>query len=457
MDTKSRTKSTFIEHLSLGDLGSLLGGFLGSLTLELLLGGAHEAVLLVVGLEGTVTLLGGGVNEAEVDGLCGETLGLRSKGLAEGDHTLGDARNSAADHDEVLTDNAVVGESAEGSNLLLGKIGFGGGVGLVSAQADAVDLVVGLDTVMVTILTSASDSPADAGRVPGANASDLAETLVSLAGEAASAPAGSDTLEALTLGDGNDVDEFAFSEDRGDGDGLLEVGESVLDLGGNVLAAVDLDLADVGLLGGHVELADLSMRNGANDSGVLADAVQITIDGLHLGLSIVVVLGVLGERLLLGRIPVLVEAAESLLTNVVGPHGGNGTETTGSLDVADDTDDDHGGSLDDGHGLADLLLVGTGAGTLDLTHNVGAASLVAHEGSEVGGLLGIVTRELSDASTMTSATLAGQETQRTVAGGSVLTVRHGFLLLGQHHSPENAKQDKTKRVSSLPSPSASLA
>jgi hypothetical protein len=65
--------------------------------------------------------------------------------------------------------------------------------------------------------------------------------------------------------------------------------------------------------------------------------------------------------------------ALDLVAQVLGPDGVQGAQATGGLDVSDDTDDDHGGSLNDGDGLAGLLLVQLGAGLLDLTQNVGGA------------------------------------------------------------------------------------
>lgn len=412
-------------HLSLGlGLGSL--GLLLGLALELLLEGSKIASLLLVGLVSSVSLLGRGVDPLELDLLGGNTVGLSDDGLAESDGASHNTRDGTLDDEEVLTNDTIVGESTNGGDLLLGDVVLSGSVALVGSGSDAVDLLVGLSTVSITHLTSASDGEGNASRVPRANAGDLAETLVSLAGKATSTPTLGDSLETLTLGDGEDVDQLTLLEDGGHGDGLLEVLKSEVDLGGGVLASVDLDLHDVSLLLSNANLADLSVGNSAHHGGELADAVQIAVDGLLLGLGVVVLLGVLGEGLLLRTIPAAIETTKSLLTDVVGPDGGESTKTTGSLNVANKTDDDHGGSLDDGDGLANLLLVNLGASTIDLTNNVGAASLVAHEGSEVGRLSGVITGETSDTSAVVSAALTGQETQRTVARSLELTVRHGY-------------------------------
>jgi len=133
--------------------------------------------------------------------------------------------------------------------------------------------------------------------MPRANASDLAETLVSLAGETASTPTSGDTLETLTLGNGNGIDDLILLEDGLEGDLLLKEAISILDLVSSV-STVDLDLKDVRLLLAQVDLGDLSVGNNAHNRAVLGDASKLTIDGL-LTLGIGELLGVLGEGFLL--------------------------------------------------------------------------------------------------------------------------------------------------------------
>ena len=46
-------------------------------------------------------------------------------------------------------------------------------------------------------------------------------------------------------------------------------------------------------------------------------------------------LGVLGEGLLLALVPVLVESALNLVAQVLSPNGSKGAESSGSLDISD--------------------------------------------------------------------------------------------------------------------------
>lgn len=391
----------------------------GSGALKIPLEGAHELLALLASLEATVTELGRGVDELELNVLQGRALGVGQQGLAESDDTLPGTSAASLDHDKVLVDDTVVGEAAERGDGLLGQIVLGLGVRLVVALANAVDLLVDLGTVVVTVLTSTRDREHDTGRMPGSDTSNLAETLVCLARKLLGAPTVGDTLETVTLGDSNDIDHLILLKDRLDIDSLLKVLIGELDLVGDG-TTVQLNLHDMGLLLTNLDLADLSVDNDTDNRAVLLDTLELAEDGLG---TVGVLLGVLGESLFLGAVPVLVEATLELLGQVLGPDGGQRAETTRSLDVTDNTNDDHGGSLDDGNGLDNLLLVHLGAGTVQVTDNVGHTGLVTHEGSQVDGLGSIILGEGLGLAPVAGSTLAGQESKGTVARPLKLTVR----------------------------------
>jgi len=366
-----------------------------------------------------VTELGGGIDELELDVLQGRASGVDQERLAEGNDALAGTSAASLDHDKVLVDDTVVGESTEGSDGLLGQIVLGLGVGLVLALSDAVDLLVDLSTMMVTVLTSTGNRVHDSGRMPSSDTSDLAETLVGLARKLLGAPTMGDTLETVTLGDGNDIDHLILLQDGVDVDGLLEVLVGKVDLVGDG-ATVQLNLHNVSLLLTNLELADLSVDNDTDDRAVLLDALELAEDGLG---TVGVLLGVLGEGLFLGAVPVLVEATTQFLRQVLSPDGGQRAKTAGGLDVTDNTDDNHGGSLDDGDGLDDLLLVHLGTGTVEITNDVSHTGLVTHEGGQVDGLGGIILGEGLSLSSVAGSALTGKEPEGTVAWSLKLAVR----------------------------------
>eukprot|EP01084_Bolivina_argentea_P258173 435146_1 len=415
-------------------LGLALGGALEALLAELLLlvqavllEGSEPLLLLLLGLETTVAQLGGGVDELEGDLLGEGARGLGGHGAAEGDDATAGAGDGALEHDEVVADGTVADEATHGGDGLLGQIVLGLSVVGVNSGglAELVDLLVELGTVVVATLTGAGHSEGHALGMPGADAGNLAETTVGLAGEASNTPALHDAGHTVTLGDGAHIAGLGLVEDGVDADLLLHelVGELELVSDG---AAVDLDLLDEGLLGADAvvaELAVLGVSNHADDGGLLGEAVQGALGG---GLALLGLLELLelGEGKLGGLLVVLVEAALELGAHVVGPDGAEALVADGGLTVSDDTDDDHRGSLEDGDGLDDLLLVDLGAGTVDVTDDVGHTGLEDHEGGQVGLLAGVVLGEGTAATAELLGALAGQETKMAVAGVLKLAVRH---------------------------------
>ena len=389
------------------------------LLLGILLQSTNEGLLLREGLEATVTELGAGIDELDVEG-SGLALG-RVESLPEGQDPLLGSDGTTLQHDPVLGDDTIVRETTDGGDALLSVIVLGGGVVLLASLTDTVDPLVHLGTVMVSVLTGTGDGVLDTARMPGTDTGNLAETLPGLTGKLGHSPTGGDTLETLTLGDTENINVLAEGKDIADLDFLLHEPLTELDLLGDG-ATVDLDLHNMGLLLAEVQLANLGVGNDTDDGAVLLDASKLAEEVLGLLGNVLLVLG---ESLLFGAVPVLVEATEDLVGKMVGPDGGQSTETGGGLDVTDHTDNNHSGSLNDGNSLAGLLVVPhLGPGHVDLTENVGHTSLVTHEGGEVAWLLLVIARESTNASADGLRALAGKKSQRPVAGSFKLSVRH---------------------------------
>lgn len=396
----------------------------------MLLEWSHEGALLVDGLEATVTLLGGGIDELELDGLESGSGSLLEERLAESDRALLGSADAALDHDEVGLDETVLDEATDGVDALVGDVGFGGSVVLdflavdgVEAGADAVDLLVDLSSVMVTLLTRSGNGEGDSRWMPGTNTGDLAETLVSLSGELLGVPSAGDTVVTSTLGDTDNVDHLSLAEDGVDGDLLFEVAGGPVDLVGDAVSTVDLDFDDVRLLLSKRETLHLGVADGSDVLGVFLDHGDISLDGLLAVLGLPS-LGSLGEGLLLGAVPASVESSLGLVGDVVGPDGLDGSWSFGGLDVTGKTDDLEWRALDDGDGFDDLLLVDGGSWLLGLSDDVSHTGLEAHEGSKVNWLGSIILGKGLDLTSWPGASLFRQELKGAVSWCGELTMGH---------------------------------
>jgi len=271
---------------------------------------SQELLLLLQGLETTVTILGRSVDELDVERLHVRTSGRGNNALAEGDRALLGTSDGTLKHDPILVDPTVVREATNRVDALLGQIRLSGSrSGGILLLADTQHTLVDLGTVMVTLLTSASHSELNAGRMPRTNTGDLAETTVSLAGKTGDTPTGNNTDVTVTLGSSADVKSLALTEDLLDRNFLLEqtVGEVNLVSDGTT---VNLDFHQVSNLLAKSQLLGLGVGQDADDGSVLLDALNLLRDNLRLGSGL---LGILGESLALGAVPVLVETTLDLI------------------------------------------------------------------------------------------------------------------------------------------------
>jgi len=147
----------------------------------------HEGILLFVGLEATVSKLARGVDELEVDLLESPSLCLDQQRLAQSNDALLGSDTAAADHDKVVVHLAVVREATHGSDRLLRDVVLSRSVVLdhlailgMHTLSHAVDLLVHLRAMMITLLTGTRNRELDTRRMPRTDTSDLAQTLVRL-------------------------------------------------------------------------------------------------------------------------------------------------------------------------------------------------------------------------------------------------------------------------------------
>lgn len=368
--------------------------------------------------------LGRSIDELEGDFLEVSSLGGSSEGKSESDGSLLGTGDGTLDHDPVVPDDTVVGESSHrGDPLVLGQVMSGGSIGLhtISLLGDSVDLLGDLTSVMVSVLTSSGDLELDLSRVPSSDTGDLSQTSMSLSGKSGHTPSGDDTVDTSTLGDGEDINDgsLLLGEDVGDSDIRLEESLDIVDLGLDG-STVDLDLFDVSLSSSEVlDEGGLGVDDGSDGGAVLLGSGDL---GFHLTGGVLG--GVLGVGLLLGLVEVLVEGSLEGVIEMSSHDGGQGSVTSGGVDVSDETNDLHGGGLDDGDGLNDLLLVDLRVGSVSSSLDVSHTGLEPHEGGQVTGLGGIILGKGLDLSVVMLGSLLREKSQVSVSGAFEFSMRH---------------------------------
>uniref|UniRef100_V9L109 Uncharacterized protein n=1 Tax=Callorhinchus milii TaxID=7868 RepID=V9L109_CALMI len=250
--------------------------------------------------------------------------------------------------------------------------------------------------------------------MPGTDTGHLPQALMCLSGQLLGVPAACYTLEAMALRDSDDVDHLVLAEHGVHRHLLLQLLSGPVDLLSDG-ASINLDLHNVRLLLTQGQKAHLCVGEHADDLAVFLHAGKVFLQ-LLLALLVLPFLTVLGEGLLLGLVPVLVETPLALVTDVLGEDGFEGAEAAGGLHVAHEPDDHHRGRLNNCHRLHHLLLVHLGPRSVDLTNNVGHSRLVSQERRQVDGLAGVILGEALDLAPVPAASLAGQEAQGSVTG-----------------------------------------
>jgi len=248
----------------------------------LLLGGkwSEELIFLLWGLEFTVTNLGRGIDEFDLELEVGERTGLWEKSLSDGDLSLSWSADSTLDEEEIFVDDTVMWESTDWGDVLGVGISFGGSVVVDTSDStltNSVDLLVDVGSMEVTEITSSGDSPLDCRWMPGTNTSDLSETSSSLSWESRDTESLDDTLGSFTSGNGDSINHLIVLEDLSDGDFTLEFGLSPGNLSSSV-STIDLDFHKIALLSSEVNFLDLSGNKDSDDRAEFGNSLDVSVD-----------------------------------------------------------------------------------------------------------------------------------------------------------------------------------
>merc|ERR1711970_1124543 len=308
--------------------------------------------------------------------------------VSENDWSLSDTHAGSLDHDKVVLDFTVVWEASDWIDGFFSQIGFGRTVvhvdlavfGLV-AGTQSVDLFVDLNSVVVTFLTASGNGEGNSGWMPSTNTSDLSETSVRFSGKFLGTPSAGYTLSSVTLSDTNAIGVVVGFEDGSDSDLLFKETLGEVDFGGGV-TSVNLEFDDVCFLLFEWKHLHLGVGDESNNLAVLFDLVQSSLLGRFRFSPFLLVFS---ESQFLGFSPVLVESSFAFIRDVLSPDGFEGSESSWSFDVSDDTDTDHWWAIDDGTWLDNFFLVEFVTLSGDFSNDVGHTGFVSDETGQVSG------------------------------------------------------------------------
>ena len=137
----------------------------------------------------TMTKLGGGVNELQVNLLQGPTFCLDQQGLMKSKYSLLGPHHTAFDHDEVIGYLTIMDKATQWVDALIRQVIVSRCIVLDQftilnevSLTNLVNLLDNLCSVMVAFLSSSSHREGCTGRVPGSNPGNFVQTSMGLLG-----------------------------------------------------------------------------------------------------------------------------------------------------------------------------------------------------------------------------------------------------------------------------------
>ena len=178
-------------------------------------GSSEEFGFFVVSLESSVSQFAGSIDEFKFDLFQSSSGDLGYKTLPENEYFFLGSDDAAFEHEEILSDDSIVGEASERGDVLFSEVGIGGSVvggSGAHSLSDSVDLLVHFSSVVVSQLTRSRHSPSDTRRMPRSHTTDFAVTSVRFFLQVLHSPTFYHSLESFSFGHSQNVDHFVLLE-----------------------------------------------------------------------------------------------------------------------------------------------------------------------------------------------------------------------------------------------------
>jgi hypothetical protein len=178
-------------------------------------GSSEEFGFFVVSLESTVSHFTGSIDEFKVDLFQSSSTDLGNQTLSENENFFLGSNDATFDHEEIFSDDSVMGESSDGGDILFSEVGIGGGIvggSRTNSLSDSVNFLVHFGTVVISQLTSSRNSPSYTGRMPRSHTTNFTITSVGLFLQVLHAPTFYHSLESFSFCHSQNVNHFVLLE-----------------------------------------------------------------------------------------------------------------------------------------------------------------------------------------------------------------------------------------------------
>mmetsp|Transcript_3561 Transcript_3561/g.4848 ORF Transcript_3561/g.4848 Transcript_3561/m.4848 type:complete len:304 (-) Transcript_3561:223-1134(-) len=275
--------------------------------------------------------------------------------LTHNQSSLLHSNNGALHHNPVIANLTIMNKSTHRRNALFCQIGSRHTTLLISGFTNTVHFLIHLRTMKVSILTSTWNGITHTSRMPRTNTGDLTQTTMRLTRQPGNTPTCRHTFITTTLGHSNHINILILRKHTIHSNLLLKQSLGKLNFSSRIRSTIHLNLHDMGLLHPRVtQLLRLRMSNDTNHTAKLPNTTQLRLNILR---TILILRRILHIRLLLTRIPIPVTTPLKLITQMLGKHSRQRTQSTWSLHISNNTHNDHRRSLNHTDGIHDLTFV----------------------------------------------------------------------------------------------------
>jgi len=153
-----------------------------------------------------------GINEFKFDLFKSSSRNLFEERFSECNNSFFGSSNTSFNHNEIVFDDTVVGETSHWGNSFISQISSGSGVVWFSSFGHSVDFFVDFGSVMITQLSGSSNGKSNSSWMPSSDTSDSSITSMGFFLLMFNTESFNDTSNSFTSGNSENINHLIWVE-----------------------------------------------------------------------------------------------------------------------------------------------------------------------------------------------------------------------------------------------------